>query len=62
VLVGGSNRTVALRGQKGLNLAVGVAALHLGRGTTATRRMRTMGIRDKPIAPGSPWQNCFARA
>ena len=19
-----------------------------------------MGIRDKPIAPGSPWQNCFA--
>ena len=29
-------------------------------GTTATRRMRAMGIRDKPIAPGSPWQNCFA--
>jgi len=21
-----------------------------------TRRMRAMGIRDKPIAPGSPWQ------
>jgi Integrase core domain len=21
--------------------------------------MRTMGIRDKPIAPGSPWQNGF---
>jgi transposase InsO family protein len=19
-----------------------------------------MGVRDKPIAPGSPWQNCFA--
>jgi transposase InsO family protein len=19
-----------------------------------------MGIRDKPISPGSPWQNCFA--
>src|SRR5262249_17495533 len=24
------------------------------------RRLRAMGIRDKPIAPGSPWQNCFA--
>jgi len=22
--------------------------------------LRTMGIRDKPIAPGSPWQNGFA--
>ena len=22
--------------------------------------MRAMGIRDKPIAPGSPWQNGFA--
>jgi len=21
---------------------------------------RAMGIRDKPIAPGSPWQNSFA--
>ena len=35
VLVGGSNRTVALQpislgGQTGLNLAIGVAALHLG--------------------------------
>ena len=35
VLVGGSNRTIALQpisisGQKGLNLALGVAALHLG--------------------------------
>src|SRR6266436_10441744 len=26
----------------------------------ATHRLRTMGIRDKPIAPGSPWQNGFA--
>src|SRR3989475_1818109 len=25
-----------------------------------THRLRTMGIRDKPIAPGSPWQNRFA--
>jgi transposase InsO family protein len=25
-----------------------------------TRRLRAMGIRDKPIAPSSPWQNAFA--
>jgi hypothetical protein len=25
-------------------------------GTLVTRRLRAMGIRDKPIAPGSPWQ------
>ncbi|MFZ0722809.1 MAG: integrase core domain-containing protein [Xanthobacteraceae bacterium] len=25
-----------------------------------TGRLRAMGIRDKPIAPGSPWQNGFA--
>src|SRR5471030_2963275 len=25
-----------------------------------TRRLRAMGIRDKPIAPGAPWQNSFA--
>src|SRR5439155_12250848 len=29
-------------------------------GTAVTHRLRTMGIRDKPIAPGSPWQNGFA--
>src|ERR1043166_8266746 len=29
-------------------------------GDVATRRIRAMGIRDKPIAPGSPWQNGFA--
>ena len=29
-------------------------------GATVTRRMRAMGIRDKPIAPASPWQNAFA--
>jgi transposase InsO family protein len=29
-------------------------------GAAVTRRIRAMGIRDKPIAPGSPWQNCFA--
>ena len=29
-------------------------------GSAVTRRLRAMGIRDRPIAPGSPWQNCFA--
>jgi len=29
-------------------------------GAIVTRRMRAMGIRDKPTAPASPWQNCFA--
>src|SRR3989441_3549125 len=29
-------------------------------GAVVTRRIRAMGIRDKPIAPGAPWQNCFA--
>jgi transposase InsO family protein len=29
-------------------------------GTFVTRRLRAMGIRDKPIAPASPWQNGFA--
>ena len=26
-------------------------------GAAVTRRLRTMGIRDRPIAPRSPWQN-----
>jgi transposase InsO family protein len=29
-------------------------------GTIVTRRLCAMGIRDKPIAPASPWQNGFA--
>jgi hypothetical protein len=29
-------------------------------GTIVTRRLRAMGIRDRPIAPTSPWQNGFA--
>jgi transposase InsO family protein len=29
-------------------------------GTIVTSRIRAMGIRDKPIAPASPWQNGFA--
>jgi transposase InsO family protein len=28
--------------------------------TIVTRRLRAMGIRDKPTAPVSPWQNGFA--
>jgi transposase InsO family protein len=29
-------------------------------GAIVTRRLRARGIRDKPIAPSSPWQNAFA--
>jgi hypothetical protein len=29
-------------------------------GSVVTRRLRAMGIRDKPTAPSSPWQNGFA--
>src|SRR3954452_2387197 len=29
-------------------------------GATVMRRLRAMGIRDKPISPGSPWQNGYA--
>ena len=29
-------------------------------GAVVTRRLSAMGIRDKPIAPSSPWQNGFA--
>jgi transposase InsO family protein len=29
-------------------------------GAAVTRRLRAMGIRDKPIAPGAPWQNPYA--
>jgi Integrase core domain len=29
-------------------------------GAVVTRRLRAMRIRDKPIAPASPWQNGFA--
>src|ERR1700682_1225341 len=28
--------------------------------SVVTRRLRSMGIRDKPTAPASPWQNGFA--
>ena len=29
-------------------------------GDVVTRRLRAMGIRGRPIAPASPWQNGFA--
>ena len=29
-------------------------------GSVVTRRLRAMGIRDKPTAPAPPWQNGFA--
>jgi transposase InsO family protein len=29
-------------------------------GHVFTSRIRTMGIRDRPISPGSPWQNGYA--
>jgi Integrase core domain len=29
-------------------------------GAVVTRRLRVMGIRDKPIAPASPWHNGYA--
>jgi len=29
-------------------------------GAIVTRRLRAMGIRDKPTAPASPWQNGYA--
>jgi transposase InsO family protein len=29
-------------------------------GAAVTHRLRAMGIRDRPIAPGSPWQKGFA--
>jgi Integrase core domain len=29
-------------------------------GAIVTRRLQAMGIRDKPVAPASPWQNGFA--
>ena len=30
-------------------------------GTIVTRRLRAMGIRDKPTASASPWQNGFTK-
>jgi transposase InsO family protein len=32
----------------------------MGEPAAVARRLRAMGIRDKPIASGSPWQNGFA--
>jgi hypothetical protein len=49
---------------RGLSLGRGARYLIRDRdriyGTVVTRRLRAMGIRDKPTAPASPWQNGFA--
>ena len=34
--------------------------LHRAYGQVFTARIRAMGIRDRPIAPASPWQNGIA--
>ena len=48
----------------GISLGWGLALPHRDRdriyGSVVTRRLRAMGIRDKPTAPASPWQNGFA--
>ena len=36
-----------------------IRSRHCIYGAVVTRRLRAMGIRDKPIAPASPWQNGF---
>ena len=33
----------------------------MAEGAAVTRRLRAMGIRDRPTAPGSPWQNGYAK-
>jgi hypothetical protein len=35
-------------------------ATMMAHGQTFTRRLRAMGIRDRPISPRSPWQNPYA--
>jgi hypothetical protein len=40
--------------------ATDAAMIHRVYGAAVIRRLRAMGIRDKPIAAGSPWQNGFA--
>jgi len=48
---------------RGIPLECGAALPHPRSGSDGSivaRRMRAMGIRDKPAAPASPWQNGFA--
>ena len=45
----------ATRSLRATSSAIGTASL----ARIVTRRLRAMGIRDKPIAPASPWQNAF---
>jgi transposase InsO family protein len=41
-------------------LKLGFEVAHSSVAAAVMHRLRAMGIRDKPIAPGSPWQNGFA--
>ena len=59
------NADVGVRAAPPLRYELGVRPYRLIRGdriygTVVTRRLRAMGIRDKPIATASPWQNGFA--
>jgi transposase InsO family protein len=38
----------------------GTADHEIAYGPIFVQRLRAMGIRDRPIAPGSPWQNAYA--
>jgi transposase InsO family protein len=49
-----------INSHRGPTLATNAPAPDRVYGTDVTRRLRAMGIRDKPIAPASPWQNGFA--
>ena len=57
-------RTIPTSGMRGIPKWVSLAVMIRDRdriyGTVVTRRLRAMGIRDKPTPPASPWQNGFA--
>ena len=54
-------RLTITRSNVGLHPSAGLFLWpHCVYGAAVTHRLRAMGIRDKPIAPGSPWQNGFA--
>jgi hypothetical protein len=45
---------------RAIDAGAGAPVLIVVYGAVVTRRLPAMGIRDKPIAPASPWQNGFA--
>ena len=47
------------RSDAGIRTTVRVCHLDGAYGEAFTRRLRAMGIRDRPIAPRSPWQNGY---